>query len=106
MRETDYAIDRILDKVGVESETPCNVTIDIYGEQFHFNASRDEAPRLIAAFERVLAARRDVRRIQFELEDAKAAAFDGVSIGAGSGIVVDDPDDPGVMHHAAKPETA
>lgn len=33
--------------------TPHNVTIDIYGEEFNFKASADEARRLIKAFERV-----------------------------------------------------
>jgi hypothetical protein len=72
--------------------TPCNVTIDIYGEEFHFKASADEARRLIKTFERVLAARRSVRRLQGELDAARAQSFDGVAVGAGAGIVVDDPD--------------
>lgn len=75
-----------------DTTTPCNVTLDIYGEEFNFKASRYEARRLIAAFERVLAARRSVRRLQGELDAARAQSFDGVSIGAGAGIVVDDPD--------------
>jgi hypothetical protein len=72
-----------------EPPTPHNVTIDIYGEEFH-KASADEARRLIKTFERVLAARKDVTRLKRELVDAEKAAFNGVGIG--EGIVVDDPD--------------
>jgi hypothetical protein len=77
--------------------TPHNVTIDIYGEEFHFKASADEARRLIKTFERVLAARKDVTRLKRELAGAEAKSF--VSVGVGEGIVVDDPD--GVEPEAA-----
>jgi hypothetical protein len=72
--------------------TPHNVSIDIYGEEFHFKASADEARRLIRTFERVLAARKDVRRLEDELAEAKQRDFSGVRVAAYEGIMVDDPD--------------
>jgi hypothetical protein len=74
--------------------TPHNVTIDIYGEAFHFKASADEARRLIKLFERVLAARKDVTRLKRELAGTEAKSFNGVGVGIGQGIMVDDPDAP------------
>jgi hypothetical protein len=70
--------------------TPHNVSIDIYGEEFNFRASADEARRLIKLMERVLAARKDVTRLKRELAAAEAKSF--VGVGIGDGIVVDDPD--------------
>jgi hypothetical protein len=84
---------------GCGCATPHNVTIDIYGEEFHFKASADEARRLIKTFERVLAARKDVTRLKRELAGAEAKSFNGVGIG--EGIVVDDPDGVGKTEAAA-----
>ena len=56
------------------------VTLRIYGQDFTFQASDNEAHRLIAAMRSADYARDNVRRLEDQLAAAKAEAFDPNSV--------------------------